>query len=255
MTTQHKALAPFEIKATDAETRTFEGLASTWSLDLGGDVIHPGAFRSTLKEWKRTGRVIPLIDQHRYQSVRHVLGKLLEAEETDAGLLTKWRVVEGQDGDELLHRLRGGMIDGLSLGYNAKKWDTEEKDGAVIRHIKEIELQEVSAVIWGMNPGALIDTASVKTMLDAVDPAALDDDDRKGLRALASKIGALLRPTPDPAKAAAPDADEADAPPPPEATPADAAVSQADTTEEPEYLYADALKQRLLRVRLQRATL
>ena len=60
-----KAIAiPFHVKrdALDEDSRTFEGLAATWDLDLGGDVIHRGAFKRTLEEWQKAGSVIPLLD-------------------------------------------------------------------------------------------------------------------------------------------------------------------------------------------------
>jgi uncharacterized protein len=189
-----RLVAHFEAKATDREERTFEGLAATWELDLGGDVIEPGAFAKTLSGWRRSGRIVPLVDQHNYGTVRAVLGKMLDARETGAGLWTRWKVTEGQDGDELLHRLRGGYVDGLSIGYNAVRSQPGTLNGKAVRRLQEIELQEVSAVIFGMNPAALIDTASVKEMLEGTDPRTLTDAQRKDLRALASRIGNLLRP-------------------------------------------------------------
>jgi uncharacterized protein len=255
MTTETKALAPFELKAADAETRTFEGLASTWDMDLGADVIHKGAFSKTLKDWKASGRVVPLIDQHNYFSVRHVLGKLIDADERAEGLWTKWRVTEGQDGDELMHRLRGGIIDGLSIGYEVVKSEPETRDGVTVRHLKEINLREVSAVIWGMNPNAVVNTRSVKGLLDGVSGEDLSEDDRAELRRLNTRIGNLLKKHNDaPAPAADAVADE-QVPEVPEATPVQAADSQtAEEQCEPVYPYPDALKQYLLRLRLQRVT-
>ena len=270
--TETKALARFEMKAADDQTRTFEGLASTWDLDLGGDVIHKGAFAKTLRDWKSSGRVIPLIDQHNYFSVRSVLGKLVDARETDEGLWTKWKVTEGQDGDELLHRLRGGMVDGLSIGYETVSSEPETRAGVTVRHLKEVRLLEVSAVIWGMNPNALITRGSVKSLLDPLDPAQLNDEDKRELRALASRIGSLLRPTDPAGKAAAPEVPEDD--PSPDASPAPAADTHEGTTTEEQppqaadtpqettegkatadtYAYSDALMQRLLALKIKRAT-
>jgi hypothetical protein len=88
---------PFEVKEMDDESRTFSGLASTWDMDLGGDVIRKGAFKRTVGHWKKGKRPLPLVDQHRYDSVRDVVGKLVEAEETDAGLDTTWQVIDGPD--------------------------------------------------------------------------------------------------------------------------------------------------------------
>lgn len=192
-------VAPFQVKAVDAAGRTFEGLASTWDLDLGGDVIHRGAFRKTLQEWKSSGRVIPLLDQHNYGSVRAVVGKMIEARETAAGLEAKFQVIEGPDGDEVLRRIEGGYVDGLSIGYRAIKIETpsdEERRAGVWRHLKEVQLREVSVVIWPMNEGARIDTDSVKALILALKDRDLDDDDRAELKALRDQIDALLTGTP-----------------------------------------------------------
>lgn len=258
-----KAVTPFVVKAADPERRTFEGLASTWALDLGGDVIHKGAFADTLKEWRASGRIIPLLDQHNYWSViRDRLGKLVDAKETDEGLWTQWKVFETTAGNDLLALLREGGVDGLSIGFNVTRADWEENaesEERRIRHIRAVDLLEVSTVHWGMNPGALIDLDSVKALLRDVDPTTLTDERRKDLRALASRIGSLLRPTMDPAvKTVAAPPVGTDAPTPPDASPAELKAPAADTLTasdpEPTYRYADALRQRLLGLKLKCAT-
>lgn len=158
-----RAAARFEVKALDDGARTFRGLASTWDLDLGGDVIHRGAFARTLDHWRRGGKLIPLIDQHNYGSVRAVVGKMTAADETEAGLEAEFAVIDGPDGDEVYRRIKGGFIDSLSIGYEAVQWDIAED----VRHLREVKLYEVSAVIWPMNPGATIDGASVKALLQS----------------------------------------------------------------------------------------
>lgn len=187
--------APFDIKAISAEERTFEGLASTWDVDLGGDVIHRGAFARTLSHWRHSGRVIPLIDQHNYGSVRAVVGKLIDARETADGLWTKYEVIDGPDGDEVLRRIEGGYVDGLSIGYRAIKTESpteEEARAGVWRHLKEVQLREVSVVAWPMNDGARIDIDSVKSLRAALIDRELDEDDRAALKALRDDIDALL---------------------------------------------------------------
>ena len=204
MKVQSKALAPFAAKAVDTEARTFEGLASTWDLDLGGDIIHRGAFSRTLDHWRASGgkRVVPLIDQHRYDSAFHILGKMVDATETDEGLVTKFEVVPGDDGDRLLARISGGYLNGLSIGYQPvgnPEYETMERADGVkesVRHLRELKLFEVSAVIWGMNPGALIDTHSVKSLLSGLSP-----EEKAELRALLSEPAPA--PTDAPADVAA----------------------------------------------------
>jgi hypothetical protein len=117
--------APFEVKASDAEARTFEGLASTWERDTGNDVIHKGAFARTLDHWKSAGGrvVVPLIDQHAYQmkkspSFRDIVGKLVAAEERPEGLWTRYQVARTAAGDDLLTLFpmnEGALADPLSV--------------------------------------------------------------------------------------------------------------------------------------------
>jgi len=203
----------FEVKGLDDEARTFSGLAATYDLDLGGDVIEPGAFKRTLKNWKRSKRVLPLLDSHNGQSVRAVVGKLREAEEVTKGLDATFEVIEGPDGDEVFRRVKGGYVDGLSIGYSAvqvryPKTEEEQATG-VYRFLKEVKLHEVSVVLWPMNPEARIDTATAKALLMAAKDKTLTDDDRAELKSLAAEINVLLRagiatpeePTPEALKA------------------------------------------------------
>jgi HK97 family phage prohead protease len=153
-------LHPLSVKAVDIKERTFEGLAATWDLDLGGDIIHRGAFKDTLLWWKANGSAIPLVNNHRYHGIEDVLGSVVDAEETDAGLLAKFEVDEGERGDLLFRHIAKNRLNGLSIGYEA---ENPERDSEGVRHLKKIKLFEVSAVIWPMQPGARFDPSSVKS--------------------------------------------------------------------------------------------
>lgn len=181
--------APFEVKAADAEARTFEGLASTWDLDLGNDVIHRGAFARTIDHWKASGgrRVIPLLDNHAgsmrpQASVRDIIGKMVDARETDDGLWTRYSVARTPAGDDVLTLARDGMLSGLSIGYAVVPGAVEMKGRT--RHLKELKLGEVSVVILPMNPGARIHAHTVKSLLAAAREGTLTDEEKSELRAL-----------------------------------------------------------------------
>lgn len=196
---------PFEVKAESLndEARTFTGLASTWDLDLGGDVIHKGAFKKTLADWKRSKSVLPLLDSHSaWGTVRAVVGKMVEAKEADDGLEATFEVIDGPDGDEIWRRIKGGYVTGLSIGYRAVKIEMpseEEQRAGVWRHLKEVALKEVSVVVWPMNPSARIDKGSVKALaqdIAALEEAAagreLTDEEKAELVDLQQKIAVLL---------------------------------------------------------------
>jgi len=215
METKRQAVR-FRAGAVDVEKRTFEGLSAAYALDYGGDVIKRGAFMEDLKAWRSNpDRIIPLVDMHSYGSVRSVYGRMVDAHENDDGLWSRFEVVDSVDGDEALARIQGGMVNGLSIGFHSTDSEPYEMEGQKVRRLNEIELKEVSLVIWGMNPRALVMPGSVKhgetAPADTYSPvwdrvqkgtrlelpaikAALPHLDDSEKRAVASYVGHLLRP-------------------------------------------------------------
>jgi len=190
---------PFEVKELDEAKRRFTGHAAAFSLDLGGDVILPGAFKRTLSDWKRAKakRIIYLIDSHNYGSIRSVVGKLVDAEEDDAGLVETNEVLDGPDGDEVWRRVAGGFVNGMSIGYTpilTQNPTTEQQQQGIRRLLKEIRLEENSLVIWPMNPDARVD--AVKSLLALAKDRDLTPAEVEELKELQSQIGALLAPSP-----------------------------------------------------------
>jgi HK97 family phage prohead protease len=200
---------PLEVKAVNAEAHTFRGLAAAWSLDLGNDVIHKGAFKHTLNMWHTVKHKKPiyLLNGHQASDVAHVVGKLIDAQETDEGLETEWQFVpDDPAADAAFKRVKGGFITGMSIGYTPSQVDfTKSDDGQKIRNLRQVKLHEVSLVVFPMNEDARIDMASVKTLaqwheMNADERkayiATLSEDDRSALRA-------LCEPAPEPGSEAA----------------------------------------------------
>jgi uncharacterized protein len=195
---------PLEVKAVDDGAHTFRGLAAAWSLDLGNDVIHKGAFERTLDHWRGAKRrPVYLLNGHQSHDVRDVVGKMIDATETDAGLETEWQFVPDDPAAEAAYkRVKGGFVTGLSIGYTPINPEFETtKDGRRVRHLKEVRLHEVSLVVFPMNEDARVDTASVKSLAQWQDMtaderkayvAALSETDRDALRALLAPEGPAL---------------------------------------------------------------
>lgn len=184
---------PFEVKSTDDEKHTFRGIAAAFSKDLGDDVIHPGAFKRTLEHWRRSKKDEPvqLLDSHDRFSVFSVLGKMLDAQEVDTGLDSEFDFIpEDEKAMAAWRRVKGRYVTKLSIGYEAVKFDFETPPGAKpwdrIRHLHEIKLIEVSLVLRPMNPDAVIDAGSIKSLLDAARAGQLTDEQKDELRALLS---------------------------------------------------------------------
>lgn len=203
-----RVVVPFVLKAAaDKESRTFEGLAATWDQDQGNDVIHKGAFKSSLTEWKAGDTAMPLLNSHNHFDIFAAIGQMVDGKETKDGLFTKWEVIEGPDGDKVMDRLRPSkstgkpLIGKMSIGFIPTKFSFEQPEGTDsffdrVRHISEAQLKEVSLVLFPMNDNASIDASSVKMFVKQLlgtDPRKLSRLDQMELRKLASRIGMTLQ--------------------------------------------------------------
>lgn len=128
-----------------------EGYASVFNnVDLGGDIVRPGAFRKTLKERLKTGD-IKLIDSHNvFEGTAAVIGVVTDANEDDHGLRFKARFSSVQRAQDIRTKIKEGILNAISFGYDIVKAKPVENN----LELQELKLYEVSPVIWGMNPEA-----------------------------------------------------------------------------------------------------
>jgi HK97 family phage prohead protease len=131
---------------------TIEGYAALFGVaDLSGDVIRAGAFPASLA---RMGHRVPMLVEH---EVRHV-GGFWRADEDARGLFVKGSVDEGLAGGRLaLAALRRG-VDGLSIGFRARRAVV----GPAGRTLIEIDLLEASIVALPMQPQARLGAVRAK---------------------------------------------------------------------------------------------
>jgi HK97 family phage prohead protease len=153
---------PFEIKAADKDG-TFTGYAAVFgNVDLGNDVIIPGAFKSakTTNDGKLRIAIGHRLDQ--------LAGKASFMQD-EHGLRVEGKLSLGvsyvRDAYELM---KDGVLNGLSVGFNIMKDGSEwkEQGGDYVRVIKAAELWEFSIVPFGMNPDALVDSVKAATVRD-----------------------------------------------------------------------------------------
>lgn len=147
-----------EIKSLGA--REFEGHGSVFgNVDLGGDIVMPGAFKRSLATHKKNGTLPQMFWMHRPDQVP---GRWIEMEEDAKGLYVRGELADTQLGNELHTLLKMKAVRGQSIGYQTIESDWT-KDGN--RLLKEIDLWEVSLVSLAMNPLAQIE--AVKSRLSA----------------------------------------------------------------------------------------
>jgi HK97 family phage prohead protease len=197
-----------EFKADAApDARTFEGITAVWDKDLGGDVIHRGAFKDTIAAWKKSKDALPLLNSHNQFDIFSGIGQLTEAKETKDGLWSKWEVIDGPEGDRVMSRLRPSkttkrpIVGKMSIGFQPEEFDFEQPKGTDsffdrVRHLRKIDWKESSLVLFPMAPDARIDASTVKMMMNDLrlfDAKSLDPEMEAGLRRLAARIGIILQ--------------------------------------------------------------
>jgi HK97 family phage prohead protease len=147
---------PLEVKGLN--DREFDGHGSVFkNVDLGGDIVMPGAFKRSLAQHKSSGGLPAMFWMH---DPAKVPGKWVDMHEDDDGLAVKGVLAPTPLGDEVHTLLKMEAVRGMSIGYRTLDHDY---DGDGNRLIKEAELWEVSVVSLPMNP--LAQVVHVKSQL------------------------------------------------------------------------------------------
>lgn len=132
---------------------TFSGYASLFGrVDLGKDVVERGAFAKSLRARGASG--IRMLFQH---DPNEPIGVWTEVKEDERGLFVRGRLTKdvGRARD-VLNLMRGGALDGLSIGFHAVRAKRDPVSG--IRRIIEADLWEISVVTFPMLPEARVET-------------------------------------------------------------------------------------------------
>lgn len=147
----------------------FEGYASTFgNVDLGGDIVEPGAFIESIVKARNERRTIPMLWQH---DQREPIGVWKDIAEDRKGLYVKGLLL--LESDPLARRahklLQQQAIGGMSIGYGVPAGGAEpdEKRRGITR-LKKLNLREISLVTMPMNIEARVTSvkADIKDLRD-----------------------------------------------------------------------------------------
>ncbi|MDE1484596.1 HK97 family phage prohead protease [Xenorhabdus bovienii] len=153
MMTKKRLDVPLKIKSV-SDSGEFEGYGSVFGVkDSYDDIVLPGAFENSLKQWGEKGGLPALLWQHRMDEP---IGIYTEMKEDEVGLYLKGRLLI--DDDPLAKRahahLKAGSLSGLSIGYLLKEWEYDRTKEAFL--LKELDLWEVSLVTFPANDEARV---------------------------------------------------------------------------------------------------
>jgi hypothetical protein len=145
-----------QIKQISADG-SFEGILAVYSnVDLGGDVIVPGAFTKTIQEH---GSTVPLLWQHQPSEP---IGTLVLSDTPQALNVKGQLLMDLPLAQKAYLLLKAKIIRGMSIGYDTIK-DTVDND---VRYLKELRLWEGSIVTFPMNEMAMV--TAIKAVREGV---------------------------------------------------------------------------------------
>lgn len=116
--------------------------------DSAGDVVARGAFAETLDEWKASGAFIPLLFGHRMDDPMMNLGRVVEAEEDERGLLVRAEFDDENENAQYVRKLvREGRLSKMSFAYDVlEEAPVMLPDGRKANELRKLRLHEVSLV-------------------------------------------------------------------------------------------------------------
>lgn len=149
----NKEIFSFDVKQAPDSEGVFSGYGAVFgNVDLGRDIILPGAFADSLNAWRAKGKMPRMLWQH---STRTPIGVWTDMQEDNFGLFVRGRLTKGvQVADEALLLMKDGALDGLSIGFDTV--DDEYDQNMNVRKVSKVNLWEVSLVSLGMNPEATV---------------------------------------------------------------------------------------------------
>ena len=125
--------------------------------------IAPGAFKRTLTE---NPDVLGLWSHDSNKPIARTPDTLI-LRETDAGLAFEMRVSDTSVGRDLLANIRAKVVDGMSFAFSPVKTQWNETPELDTRTLIDVDLFEVSPVVWPAYPDTTVAMRSHKAFREA----------------------------------------------------------------------------------------
>lgn len=135
---------------SDSTAGTVEAVVSVFNnIDLVGDRMMPGAFSKTLEDYQSSGRTIPFVWSHDYDTPESYIGKVTEARETSEGLHVKAELFDTPRAQVVRELLVNRVVSEFSFAYDIVD-QQKAADGA--NELLEVRLLECGPTLRGANP-------------------------------------------------------------------------------------------------------
>jgi len=146
----------------------FEAVVSVFNnKDLGGDIVRPGAFKSSLEHWAGADAPIPVYWSHRLDDPTMNIGEVIDAEELiggaksipswanawvqeNGGLYIKAQLDDFGMGKQVRHLMKQRRVKQFSFTYDVINEQRSKDNDA--NELLDLFLHEVGPTPLGMNP-------------------------------------------------------------------------------------------------------
>jgi HK97 family phage prohead protease len=162
---RHKKLA-FRLETKELkDTGEFTGYAAVFdNVDFYRDVIRRGAFTESIADWKKRGKLPPLLWQH---DPYCPIGPHTDMYEDEKGLYiaAKLLIDDVPQARAAYALLKNKVIDGMSIGFDIAEGGSQYDGKTNIWNLTRLNLWENSLATFPANDEALVE--EVKTILSA----------------------------------------------------------------------------------------
>lgn len=174
----------------------FEALVSVFgNVDSYGDVVLKGAFTDTLAEWESKGEPIPVYWSHRMDDPDYNIGHVIDAKETDQGLLVRAQLdLENPKAAQVYRLMKGRRVTQFSFSYEVTEGAyVKSEDLGNYYELRRLKLYEVGPTPIGANQETeLLDVKSLEQRVRAAVAAkagrVLSAKNEDALRSALTKI-------------------------------------------------------------------
>jgi HK97 family phage prohead protease len=162
---------------SDTARRRIEGYASTRDLDRTGEIVEPGAFAESLKDFMSNPVVTYMHDWS------NPIGKVIDVRIDEVGLFIRAEISE--TAQKMWKLIEEGILRAFSIGYEV----VEEKTIDGVNHIMKLRLYEVAVVSIPANQRALFSVSKALEAGSDLVPDCFEDDRERDKSQQASAPG------------------------------------------------------------------
>lgn len=153
-----------------------------------GDVVAKGAFTDTIKDWKQSGKVLPVMYMHRMDNPDYNIGAVEDMGEDEHGWWIKAKIDDDNPIAQRVHELiKAGRLSQMSFAFDVlDAAPVKLEDGTKARELRKVKVYEASVVPVGANQDTSIE--AIKSAREEKDGQAISASNRAFLENLMSQM-------------------------------------------------------------------